>query len=289
MRLPLAAAVMLAGCAYVGDPLPPSLKIPEAIGDLRAVQKGGRIVVDFTPPAVSTDGVVLKGALETAVLIGGAGADPSTEASRSIDVAPWVGKEVVIGARTRGPSGRWSAWSNFVTMRVREPLADAADLRADSAEQGIVLTWRSAAPRHRIYRDGELLAEVDGQAYADSTAELGKEYEYAVEPFDGAAESANRTTVKATRVDRFAPEAPGGLTAIAGIASVELAWDASAAEDLAFYRVYRNGELVAREVSAAAYSDQSAQRGVAYRYAVSAVDRSGNESARSAEVEVTLP
>lgn len=289
MRLPFAAAVLLTGCAYVGDPLPPSLKIPEAVADLRAVQKGGRILVDFTAPAMTTDGVVLREPPETVIFLGEAGADPATEAAKVIDASPWVGKEVVIGARTRGPSGRWSAWSNFVTFRVREPLADPADLRADSVEQGILLTWRSAAPRHRIYRDGEFLAETAGPPYLDASAVLGREYKYAVEGFDGPAESEGRAEVAATRVDRFPPPTPGGLTAIAGIASVELAWDASPAEDLAFYRVYRDGELIAREVGAPAYSDADVRRGVAYRYAVSAVDRSGNESARSEEVEVTLP
>jgi fibronectin type 3 domain-containing protein len=109
-----------------------------------------------------------------------------------------------------------------------------------------------------------------------------------VEAVDGTAESEGRTMVVATRVDRFPPDTPQGLTALAGIASVELAWDSSAAPDLALYRVYRNGER-AGEVATAAYSDKTVQRGVAYRYSVSAVDRAGNESARSAEVEVALP
>lgn len=289
MRLLLAAAILLAGCAYVGDPLPPSLKIPEAITDLRAAEKGDRIAVEFTPPVMTTDGVPLGDGGETTVLIGEAGADPTTEAAKVIDARPWVGKEVVIGARTRGPSGRWSAWSNFVTMRIREPLPNAADLRADSVENGIALTWRSEAPRHRIYRDGELLADTEAPPYIDETADLGKTYEYAVEPFDGLAQSDGRATATATRVDRFPPGAPSGVTALAGIASVELAWDAATAEDLAFYRVYRNGVLTAGDVATAAYSDKTAQRGVTYRYAVSAVDSSGNESARSGEVEVMLP
>jgi chitodextrinase len=289
MRFLPAAAILLTGCAYIGDPLPPSLKIPEAVSDVRAVQKGDRILVEFTPPAATTDGVPLGAQAHSVVLIGEAGAEPETEASRSIDARPWIGKEVVIGVRTRGPSGRWSAWSNFVTMPVRPPLEVPAALRAASAPEGIALTWESAAPQHRIYRDGELLAETGAPSYFDTTAELGRAYEYAVEAVDGPAVSERRATVRAAREDRFPPEPPTGLTALAGVISIELAWDASTAPDLAFYRVYRNGELIAREVGPAAYSDTSVQRGVSYRYAVSAVDRNGNESAPSATVEVTLP
>ena len=289
MRLPLALVLTLTGCAYVGDPLPPSLKIPEAIADVRAIQKGSRILVEFTPPLMTTDGVPLGDSAQSLVVIGEAGADPTTEAAKSIDAQPWIGKEVVIGVRSRGSSGRFSAWSNFVTLNVRPPIADPSQLRADSAPEGVLLTWQSAAPRFRIYRDGALLAEADRPTYLDTTAELGTKYEYGVEAFDGTAESEKRTAVAAVREDRFAPETPSGLTALAGVRSVELAWTPSTAEDLAFYRVYRNGEVAAAEVGPAAYSDSTVQRGVPYRYAVSAVDRKGNESARSATVEVTLP
>lgn len=288
MRLPFAAALLFTGCAYLGDPLPPSLKIPEAVSDVRAIQKGGRILVEFKPPLITTDGLPLGDAAQSTVLIGEAGSDPTNEGSKSIDATPWIGKEAVVGVRTRGPSGRWSAWSNFVTLRIREPLADAADLRAESAPEGIALTWRSSASRHRIYRDGELLAHSGEPRYLDATAELGKKYEYGIEAVDGTAESAGRPTVSVTLEDRFPPDTPRGLTALAGIASVELAWDAIEAADLARYRVYRNGEP-SGDAAAAAYSDKAAERGVRYRYAVSAIDRTGNESARSAEVEVTLP
>jgi hypothetical protein len=289
MRFLLSVAMLSSGCAYIGDPLPPSLRIPEAVSDVRAIQKGGRILVEFTPVMVTTDGVPLTPPLETAIRIGEAGSDPAVEATKTIDATPWIGKEVVIGVLTRGPSGRWSGWSNFVTLRVREPLADVQQLRAESAPDGIVLSWESAAPRHRVYRDGDWIADVDGPQHLDATAELGRDYEYAVEAFDGLAESEGRTKVQAMLVDRFAPETPVGLTTLAGVASIELAWDASDAPDFAFYRVYRNGEEIAAEVTASAYSDSAVQRGVQYRYSVSAVDRSGNESARSAEVEVVLP
>jgi hypothetical protein len=290
MRFRLAAmSLLLGGCAYMGDPLPPSLRIPEPVADVRAMQKGSRLLIDFTPPVLTTDGVPLEPPLETAIRIGEAGSDPAEEAEKIIDASPWIGKEVVIGVRTRGPKGRWSGWSNFATLRVREPLNDVRELQADSAPEGISLSWQSGAPAHRVYRDGDLIAEVQSHTYLDATAEIGRKHEYAVEGVDGSAESENRVTIAAVREDRFPPETPSNLTAIAGVSSIELSWDGSPAPDLAFYRVYRNGEGISQKVTVAAFSDGGVQRGMRYRYAVAAVDRDGNESARSSEVEVILP
>ena len=60
------------------------------------------------------------------------------------------------------------------------------------------------------------------------------------------------------------------------------------------YHVYRaegDGEFqkIATLVEAPAYSDATAQKGKRYRYAVTAVDTSGNESARSNPQEAIIP
>src|ERR1035437_7564782 len=58
--LPAAAAVLmaglLAGCGYVGDPLPPLANISPPVSDLAALQRGGRILVQFPVPAKTTEG-----------------------------------------------------------------------------------------------------------------------------------------------------------------------------------------------------------------------------------------
>jgi len=91
--------------------------------------------------------------------------------------------------------------------------------------------------------------------------------------------------------DRFPPAVPAGLTAIAGIESIQLVWNPDAEPDLKGYYLYRSagdqpfarlGELL----ESPSYTDRAVEAGKRYRYAVSAVDQSGNESARSAPVEV---
>jgi hypothetical protein len=91
------------------------------------------------------------------------------------------------------------------------------------------------------------------------------------------------------------PAAPAGLAVLPRDGGLEVLWSPSAEADLAVYRVYRAAEGGAPERIAevgpgrAAWLDESARRGVAYGYSVTAVDQAGNESARTEAVEASLP
>ena len=68
----------------------------------------------------------------------------------------------------------------------------------------------------------------------------------------------------------------------------------NAEPDLKGYYLYRSVEggpfqRVGELLETPAASDRGIERGRRYRYAVSAVDQKGNESARSAAVEVAAP
>src|ERR1019366_2995072 len=54
--LPAAAGLSRAACAYIGDPQPPLANIPPGVNDLAAMQRGGQIIVQFTVPALTTEG-----------------------------------------------------------------------------------------------------------------------------------------------------------------------------------------------------------------------------------------
>lgn len=49
------APLVLAGCAAMGPPRPPSLKLPKPPTDLRAARKGDKVVLAWTVPALTTD------------------------------------------------------------------------------------------------------------------------------------------------------------------------------------------------------------------------------------------
>ena len=93
--------------------------------------------------------------------------------------------------------------------------------------------------------------------------------------------------VSVTPRDIFPPSPPVNLAAIAGVSSVELNWDRSSDPDLKSYRVYRNDAVILQDVDTPSFSDKQVKAGERYRYTVTAIDQSGNESAKSAVVEVT--
>ena len=95
--------------------------------------------------------------------------------------------------------------------------------------------------------------------------------------------------------DVVAPATPAGLAVLPREGALEILWSPSAEPDLAGYRVYRSAPGGAPEKVAevgttrASWLDETARPGVVYGYAVSALDRAGNESAPSESVEASLP
>jgi hypothetical protein len=319
------ALLLMSGCGYVGDPQPPALRIPGKVTDLRVAQQEDRIAIDFTVPPLTEEGLPLK--LGKVDLLAGpyvkspfnteewaAGAKrldtsavkpgPATVAATS---SGWTGQEVFFRVRVIGERGKDGGWSDFTNLRVIATLRKPDGLKVEATAQGVKLAW--AGPREpagatfRIRRrvgkgDPTEIATAAGYEWLDTQTRYGETYEYSVQSLmaaDGArAESALSDPISILPVDRFPPAVPSGLTALAGPSSIELTWDPNAETDFAGYFVYRaaNGgasERIAGPLSAPGFSDKDARPGVKYGYSVSAVDQVGNESARSATVEVTLP
>lgn len=312
-------AATLAGCGYVGDPLPPALNMVQRITDLRALEYGDRLVIAFTIPELTTEQLPVKNIREVDLRIGPApspfDAGRWAEGARKIAVsaakpgavqaaAPareWVGRSVVIAARVVNAKGRASEWSNLAVVAVLEPVAVPRELKVAPDLGGVKLTWSGTRDRVRVFRrpaapdeKPALLDTVEGSSYLDRTAEYGKPYEYTVQAVEQSAESEISVPFAITPVDVTPPAVPAGLTAVPGIGSVELVWDRNTEADLRGYRVYRSVEggafeRLAEFVDTPAYSDRQVEAGKKYRYAVTAIDTSGNESARSQAVEVSAP
>jgi hypothetical protein len=163
-------------------------------------------------------------------------------------------------------------------------------------------------------------AAIDPGVALDPTAQFGQQYTYTASRVVQQQlahqtlqlDSSKSAAVQVATRDTFPPAAPAGLVAVPvsavmnnGAPEVDLSWSANTEPDLAQYRVYRmdvtsNQPLrrIAPEpgagpgietVVAPAYRDLHVQPGQTYIYAVTAVDTSGNESRRSAEVTVTVP
>jgi len=216
----------------------------------------------------------------------------------------WTSQEIIVAARAIGSNGKASNWSTLFTLPVRAPLAKPEQLTATPLANGIRLTWRGAGEHFRVMRRTEGsdsfadLATTTAPEYLDASAEFGKTYAYQVLAFAAVApqkEAQSDLSDETTKLykDEFPPAAPAGLIATPSPATVELSWDSNTEPDLAGYRVYRSIDggafaKVADVNEIPAYSDHAVERGKTYRYAVTAMDKSGNESARSATVEAVL-
>jgi fibronectin type 3 domain-containing protein len=111
-------------------------------------------------------------------------------------------------------------------------------------------------------------------------------------------ESVDSVEVSVVSQDFVAPAPPRGLIAIPDQGAVALTWDANTEPDILGYFVYRRElpqvvpvRLTAAPVPGTTFTDRTPRSGASYVYTVTAVDRSShrNESAPSAEVQVTLP
>lgn len=326
-RLTGLVALGLAGCGYVGDPLPPSLKIPRPVADLAVFQRGEKILIEFTLPALSTDGVVLRRLGQVDLRIGAEGVapwhretweahasaipvadgEPGARVRAETSARSWAEREVIIAVRVAGPGGRLSDWSDFRALHVVRPLPAAADLSAENGPDGVRLVWRwpdDRPARFRVFRrqaDQQsltLLGETDRPEFSDAGVDYGVRYLYQVQALlragDDLAESEPSAEAGITPEDRFPPPVPSGLTAAFALESVELSWERASEEPGLTYRLWRAvddgpAEPVAEGLTTPGYSDRTVSGGKRYTYAVSAVDRLGNESEKSPPVEVVLP
>lgn len=315
----VAFALCLYGCGYMAPPLPPALNRPERVEDLTALERGSNLIVQFTIPVMTTEGLPVNNkdrdielrvgpppvpfnmeawqrtSDRIPVLVNGNG----KVARVVVPAAKYYGKTVDIAVNVHGPGGRSVGWSKFAIVPVVPALPTPEALTASNAPDAIELTWRANAPEFRIFRklvadiNWTLLGTSPKPSYTDNTIEYGKTYQYMVQSIQkteqGYAESELSEVTTIQPVDKYPPAVPVGATAVPGTRTIELVWNRNTEKDFAGYRIYRDGKQIAEGLTAPAFSDRDVQPRVTYRYQVSAVDTAGNESARSAPVAATIP
>jgi hypothetical protein len=147
---------------------------------------------------------------------------------------------------------------------------------------------------------------IDPGEALEMTAILDRKYRYMAERIrqqkvqDKAVEIASVPSewITVDTRDIFPPVIPTGLVAVVvpEEKSIDLSWVANTDRDLAGYFVYRSEHAKspirispAQPIPAPSFRDTSVQSGHHYFYSVSAVDRAGNESARTEEIEEVYP
>jgi fibronectin type 3 domain-containing protein len=216
-----------------------------------------------------------------------------------------VGKEAIVAVRVVGGNGKQSDWSNYAIVEVVPEPERPRNLSAAASPRGVSLTWSARGDHFRVYRRGPgetgftAQAAVEKPEWIDTGADFGKRYTYMAQTFvklanDKEALGDPSEEIGITPEDVFPPAAPSGVQAAAAPASIELAWDANTESFLGGYRVYRSTaggpfEKLAEVSVIPSYSDRKVEPGKSYRYAVTAVSKTGYESPRSAVAEANSP
>ena len=306
-----AALSLLAGCAYVGEPLAPALNVPRPVTDLAVEQVGEQVILRFRLPVQTTETlpVDIRAIEVRAEWPGGEKMLTVTRgeqgmASVAAPGKPWAGQRVALKARAQSRQGKWSEWSPAVPIQVEEPVDTPAMVKAEAVAEGVRLNWRNSAVPMRIERRAanakaftEAVVTPPGESWVDSQARLGEQQHYRLTAVSSVSARSESVEVSLLPIDKFPPAVPTAFAAVAGLGSIELSWDRPPEPDLAGFHVYRapgasGGEFARLNpalIQAANFSDRTVQAASAYRYAVSSVDQNGNESARSQPVEITAP
>ena len=171
---------------------------------------------------------------------------------------------------------------------------------------GVRIIWENIPDNrgYSVFRKGTKdkeyvnVGKVETTSYVDSTVEPGENYKYKI----GVIGSKNTVSAYSgeniiTITETTPPAVPAGLKVKeANIGKIVINWDKNSEGDFAKYYIYRKvdgsdnyskyAELDGKESTT--YEDKDAAEGERYSYKISAVDKSGNESDKSAELLATV-
>jgi hypothetical protein len=166
----LAATALLAGCASVGAPMPPSLELPQSPTDLRATRKGDQVHLTWTVPRETTDRQKVRRLGETRIcrnleilmsqcgtpVVGevpppanqprktSAGEKPQEAYTDTLPAALERQNptgEIVYAVEVLNRNQRSAGLSNQVKVAAAPTLPPPSDFAAQLTKDGVVLTW----------------------------------------------------------------------------------------------------------------------------------------------------
>ena len=222
-------------------------------------------------------------------------------------------KNLNFGLRVKDKKKRKSAFSNLLSIEPRILSLPPQGIQATVFEDRIEIKWslpernfdQSSPPNlkgyniYRVDREGfahRLNSElIEDRKYEDRDIIIGRVYRYflraAATDSKPYAESDNSEVIEILAKDTFPPSAPSGLVSVAAENLISLSWDVNLEEDLAGYRVWRKAEgedeyisLTPQLIQENAFNDTTVEKNKRYHYAITAQDKSGNESPKSESI-----
>ena len=295
---------LLPACGKVGDPLPPFIRIPEAVKDLAVTQNGYDLVLSWTNPPRYIDGsaatnlsvvhIRKNGETLATVKIEAAG-QPQSYPTPVGAVLPGQSTFSLVVETTQG---KFSQVSNTASVTPVEVPGRITGLSARPDQRRIFLSWEKPQDHPEladlyVVTRTDIPAEVEtvnDTRYEDVRYRAGRALTYRVTAVRRVAGNVvmgvgpESTTV--TAEDKTPPAVPLGLEVKASEAGAYVTWEPNSESDLAGYRVFRSEwpdsgfkPVTDRLTSGVGFFDSSYTPGL--YYALSAVDESGNESAMS--------
>ncbi|MEM9557006.1 MAG: hypothetical protein AAGC60_22300 [Acidobacteriota bacterium] len=201
-----------------------------------------------------------------------------------------------------------SVFSNLATVMPVASPTPPANLALEARAAGVVVTWEAAEDpeafdvfRRRATERGYegRLRRVPGDVrrMVDRTASYGERYIYTLRTVvdsDPLVYSDPAGEREVTYEDRFAPPLPANLVALPERGAVRLRWDASDADDVAGYILYRRNPgrddfvpITSEPVIGEEYFDGNLASGLEFAYRIQVVDIRDNESSLSPPVAAT--
>jgi hypothetical protein len=232
--------------------------------------------------------------------------EPSNRAYSAAGAAPAPVAGLSVTPRRAGIVLSWQPAEAPATLRIERTRTSAAPEQPKVQSTGNLAGRKSAPePAEQTLRLAEPARAVEGHLCQaiDATAHTGNSYRYVIQRVAQITEAGHDLEVASQPTapfpvdyrDVFPPPVPTGLVSAADSASrsIDLDWTPDVDAGLAGYIVYRRPtganqppERVSdKPVTTSTWSDTTAQPGQRYAYSVSAIDKSGNESRRSGEVE----
>lgn len=297
------AVISLSACGKVNDPLPPIVDIPEPVADLTVSQTGYDLRFEWTNPQFHVDRTsasrltraLIRADGEVLLDVPVSNGPGKRESAILRNVRSQVGIATGFSIEVAGGRERFSSPSPPVSLTLVEVPGPVSSLAAVVDEGRITLAWLlpqengDMVEGYRVYRSNTLLAELPGDrtGFSDERYVQGETYAYRVVAIGsgprGTLEGVAASDLLVDAVDVTPPDAPVGLGVRQVDGGVLLTWPPLRERDLAGYRVFRfdsaNGTFTPLHeglLPTTGYEDAAWREGAAY--AVSGVDRSGNES-----------
>lgn len=217
-------------------------------------------------------------------------------------------------------SGSKAAFSNFLLIEPAPKIAKSPMvLPIKTTQDALIVIWKSPETNidgskpvnilgFNIYRaaEKEITAKLLNQTplnaneFRDESFDFGKNYKYFVRTVSlgtnaEPVESLESNLVEITPKDTFAPNPPEGITLAASPNTISIFFASNIERDIAGYKIYRSTDKVNwmllndKILETNTFQDSKVESGKIYFYYLIAVDKFGNESAKSEIISETVP